>query len=125
MAQAVPVKIEENGREREGFGFVEIGGIRLNVRKIRLHWNILPDVTIDLAAPRRGPGIMQLLKPKVSVLVGEKAYLIDPWSKKKFKSINPDIFNQPTPLDTIIQGGILPILIILVSGGLLAYKLIK
>lgn len=99
-------------------GPVSIGG----PAKVRLQWNFLPDITIDLSTvqPTSSFSLMSILKPKATILFGGNAYLIDPYggSGNTISQGDPSIFNTPTFLDNLSSYGAIPTLMLF---GILAY----
>ena len=101
-----------------------IGPISFGIKKIRLHMNFLPDVTIDMTS--KGTSMTKLLHPRASILMSSgNAFLIDPLSKNKIQSISPSIFRKPTMLDSIMSVGVIPTLLLIVGIGYGTYKLVS
>ena len=105
--------------EGEELGQINIGPVSIGgPAKIRLQWNFLPDVTIDLAAiqPQGASSwnLMSLLKPKATVLFGGSAYLIDPSASNTISEGDPNIFNTPTMLDVLSSYG--PVVTLMLLG---------
>jgi len=97
-------------------GQIKIGPIELvGPVKARITGNFLPSFTIDLAKPPP-VGILSLIQPKITFLVGNKAYEIG-WAEKRIKEVNPRIFESDTWLDTIQKIGVIPV--VLFIGGLI------
>ena len=93
----------------------------LKPQKIRVSARFIPDFTIDLTTPSRGAGILDIIKPKITMLVAGNAYEIE-WGKTSIKKADPSIFTKPTFFDTINKTGILSSIII---GGLLGVIVAK
>lgn len=114
--------IQDEEMGQINFGPVSIGG----PAKIRLQWNFLPDVTIDLATIKpQGTSswsLMSLLKPKATVLFGGSAYLIDPSSSNTISEGDINIFNTPTMLDRLESFGAIASIALALAVGYLGFK---
>ncbi len=109
----------------------DFGQIKFNVLgmpieipiKVRVQSRFLPDFTIDPTKPSKTGSPLSILKPKITVLVGNKAYQVD--TEGNFKEVPADIFNKPTLLDRISEYGILPTATFALGLGLLTFALIR
>jgi len=117
MAEAV----EKNLGELEQ---IRIGPIAITPppMRMRIHWNILPDFTIDLTRPP-GTGLISILRPRATVLVGDAAYSLDPFAVRKITSADPAIFRTPTFFDSFMQMGIIPTVLLVGLTGFGIYHL--
>ena len=110
---------------------VDFGQIKLNVLgvpieipiKVRVQSRFLPDFTVDPTKPSKTGSPIDILQPKITVLIGNKAYQVD--TKGTFKEVSPDIFKEPTMLDRISEIGILPTAVFGLGLGLLALSIIR
>ena len=109
----------------------DLGQIKFNVLgttieipiKVRVQSRFLPDFTVDPTKPASAGSPLSLLQPKITVLIGNKAYQVD--TKGHFKEVSPEIFNEPTLLDKISELGILPTAVFLGGISLLAISIIR
>lgn len=99
--------------------------------KLRIENKFLPSYTIDLMSnnsPSKG-SIFESLRPTATILIGGKAYKIDPYSPNKMSETDAKIFDTPTTLDSIMKFGIIPTVLIIAGigalGGYLIYKRMK
>ncbi len=92
--------------------------------KARVSGKFIPDFTIDLSKPSKGPGILSLIDPKITFLIGSNAFQLQ-MGKGNLKQVNSDIFNQPTLFDTLNKIGIIPILFVISTIGFVVYRLIR
>lgn len=120
--------------DTQGLGEHELGQISIGpltlagTAKARISWKFLPDLTVDLNAPKTtGFSIMDILKPNITVLLGGAAYKIDPYATDGSTLTNVDttIFDTPTFLDKMANMGMIPIAGIIVGVGYFGYKLMK
>lgn len=111
--------------KQKELGQIKIGPVEIAPpeMKVRLHWNILPDVTIDLKA-KPGVGFASILRPRATVLIGDKAYKLDPWDPRKVYEADPKIFAERTLFDSLMQIGIIPTIIMIAAIGYGVYKLV-
>jgi len=111
-------------------GKIELGQLRVGPldialprpQKLRLHFDFLPDITIDLTRKHRG--LLRALKPRATVLVDGSALTINPYAVRKIQPADPRIFDKPTTLDTIIESGVLPV-VLAIGVGYLIYRLLR
>ncbi|MCL6577996.1 MAG: hypothetical protein K6T73_01235 [Candidatus Bathyarchaeota archaeon] len=117
MARAHPMEL----------GQIKFGPVEMMVppMKVRVHLNFLPDFTIDLSKKPTTGGISTIFRPKATVLIGEKAYLLDPWGKKIMEEANPKIFERPTTFDYVTEIGIIPTMIFVGLIGYFGYRLFR
>lgn len=88
--------------------------------KVRVQGRFIPDFTIDPTKPSKGPSILDIIQPKVTILVGDVAYTID-YTGKVTKA-DPSIFERPTTLDRLREAGVGPV-IVFTLGAIFLYKL--
>lgn len=106
------------------FGQLDITGMLLSAAnlekvKMRLHLNYIPDITFDVDLKKKAgkTSIMNIIKPRMTIMYAGRAYSIDPWTKgKKIQSANPRIFDKPTALDSLLNSGAIPLIAIGVLG---------
>jgi hypothetical protein len=91
--------------------------------KARISGKFIPDFTIDLSAPPKA-GILSLIKPKITFLIGNAAYELS-WGEKSLRSADPAIFQKETFLDSINKIGILPIAALTIAVGVVGYLVLK
>ena len=112
--------------DKQGLGQINFNVLGTNISipiKVRVKGRFIPAFTIDPTKPSKGGSIIDLLQPKIDVLVGNYAYEID--TKGNVKPIDPRVFQYPTLLDRISEMGFIPTLAILGGIGYLIYKGIK
>lgn len=92
-------------------GQISIGPLEITGPvKARISGDLIPDFTIDLTTTPK-VGMLSLIKPKITFLIGNKAYEVG-WGEKGIKSADPSIFMTDTFMDTIQKIGIIPILLL-------------
>lgn len=139
MAKTVEVNIKKSSELGENFDFTQIAknfipGINLdnpNI-KIRIDSKFLPAYTLDLSPTQKKlkkGSILESMNPTATVLVGNKAYKLNPYGKKKIEYTDPLIFNNPTMLDRIMQFGLVNVMLVTLGigaiGGYFIYKRLK
>ena len=97
--------------------------------KVRISGNFIPDITIDPKLFRervkrtRGFDLMSIIKPKVVVLIGNKAFEIDYLGN--VREVDPNIFNRPTVLDQLSFAGVGPLAVFLAGIAFFTFSLFK
>lgn len=103
---------------------LDVLGIPIEIPvKVRVQARFIPDFTVDPTKPVKFGSPLNVLQPKITILIGGRAYQVD--TKGNFKEVSPEIFNEPTFLDKISEIGILPTLIFGAGAALFTIAAIK
>ena len=112
-------------KDSNELGQVQIGPVTyMGPLKVRIDGNFIPAFTIDLTKPSKGAGILDIIRPTVTILVGNKAYQIK-WGEKGIKEVDPSIFEKKTLLDNLQQLDLPATIILGLFVGLALAKLLK
>lgn len=126
------VKDEKKKKEKLAkSGSNELGQIKFKVLgqefeipvKIRVEGNFIPSFTIDPTKKSTGVSILDIIKPRVTVLIGTTAYTFEYGGK--VRKADPRIFQQPTLLDQLAEAGILPTLVFIGGAMFFLYRMVK
>lgn len=92
--------------------------------KVRISGRFIPAFTIDISkkpTTAEKVGILNILNPKVQLLLGNMAYEMD-YATRELKPIDPRIFEKDTLIDSIAKFGIIPSILL---SALTIYGIIK
>jgi len=95
--------------------------------KVRVSGRFIPSFTIDLSQkPTKAEktGILNILNPKVTLLMGNMAYEFD-YSTREFTPADPKIFEKDTFIDTISKLGIIPTIAIIAGTAFIVLKILR
>lgn len=109
-------------------GQIKIGPVTIpGPIKVRISGRFIPAFTIDLSKkPTKAEktGILNVLNPKVTLLVGNTAYEFD-YSTRELRPTDPKIFEKDTFIDTISKLGILPTIAIVTGTVFMTLKILR
>ena len=112
-------------KDSSELGQIQLGPLAyMGPLKIRIDGNFIPAFTIDLTKPSKGRGILDVIKPTITFLVGNKAYQIK-WGEKGVKEVDPRIFEEETLLDRLQKAEMLGTIILGLAIGVGIWKLLK
>jgi len=119
-------KVKELALKNSGeLGQIQLGPLAyMGPLKVRIDGNFIPAFTIDLTKPSKGRGILDVIKPTVTILVGNKAYQIR-WGERGVKEVDPRIFEEETWLDSLQKADIWATAILGLAIGIGIWKLLK
>jgi len=121
MAKVKELVLKNSGE----LGQIQMGPITyMGPLKVRIDGNFIPAFTIDLTKPSKGRGILDVIKPTVTILVGNKAYQIK-WGERGIKEVDPRIFEEETWLDSLQRAEMLGTIFLGLAIGVGIWKLLK
>jgi len=91
--------------KKSGYGQIEQIFRLFRPQKIRVSGRFIPDFTIDMTKPSTGPGILSVIKPKVSILFPGDIAVEYEYGSNRVKAVDPRVFLQETTFDKLQKLG--------------------